>query len=354
MKEGSQKSSLGCPSLPRPELNPLTNPILGRNLGRWAQVYFTSPPEKREQAVSDLLRDLEAEPSVATEQKTVNSSVPASSTESSSVLISTLREARDSVQSAVTAPETECSKCSYVNSIENRFCGYCGEPLGENSLSPPESASHSETRPLAQEQDHELEWLRNKDLASFQVKPGHSFGWVKYTLALAAAGIAALLFFQSRERISSPVQAPPPAKVSSAQAPRNSVPERPIPDRKTDKSVIQAASLKKEQSRAIAQPVRSLEEAQRVNPVSDPSDPDLRLAQAYLQNRNAPDAARLLWKAVGRNNTEAALSLSQLYARGEGVPKNCDQARLLLVAAAKRGSSAAAQQLRQFDSAVCH
>jgi len=73
-----------------------------------------------------------------------------------------------------------------------------------------------------------------------------------------------------------------------------------------------------------------------------------------LQNRNAPDAARLLWKAVGRNNTEAALSLSQLYARGEGVPKNCDQARLLLVAAAKRGSSAAAQQLRQFDSAVCH
>src|SRR5262249_8182427 len=206
-------------------------------------------------------------------------------------------------------------------------------------------------RPLAQEQDRELEWLRNKDLASFQVKPGHSFGWVKYTLALAAAGIAAFLFFQSRERISSPVQAPPPAKVSSAQAPRNSVPERPIPDRKTDKSVIQAASLKKEQSRAIAQPVRSQEEAQRVNPVSD--DPDLRLAQAYLQNRNAPDAARLLWKAVGRNNTEAALSLSQLYARGEGVAKNCDQARLLLVAAAKRGSSAAAQQLRQFDSAVC-
>ena len=50
MKEGSHKFPVGGPSLPRPELNPLTNPVLGRNLGRWAQVYFTSPPEKREQA----------------------------------------------------------------------------------------------------------------------------------------------------------------------------------------------------------------------------------------------------------------------------------------------------------------
>src|SRR3977135_1497480 len=41
------------------ELNPLQNPILGKNLGRWAQVYFTNPPEKREQAVVELLRELE-------------------------------------------------------------------------------------------------------------------------------------------------------------------------------------------------------------------------------------------------------------------------------------------------------
>src|SRR6476646_4890727 len=49
----------------RSELNPLQNPILGRNLGRWAQVYFTNPPEKREQAVVDLLRELEKGPTVA-------------------------------------------------------------------------------------------------------------------------------------------------------------------------------------------------------------------------------------------------------------------------------------------------
>src|SRR6478735_7289528 len=52
-------SSIG--SLPRPELNPLMNPLLGKNMGRWAQVYFTAPPEKREQAVEELLRQLEME-----------------------------------------------------------------------------------------------------------------------------------------------------------------------------------------------------------------------------------------------------------------------------------------------------
>src|ERR1035438_9721594 len=47
-------------TLPQAELNPLLNPLLSQNMGRWAEVYFTSPPEKREQAVMDLLRELEA------------------------------------------------------------------------------------------------------------------------------------------------------------------------------------------------------------------------------------------------------------------------------------------------------
>ena len=127
-----------------------------------------------------------------------------------------------------------------------------------------------------------------------------------------------------------------------------------MPDPKNDKHLIQAASLKKEQPPAAPQPAASTDSDNRAAlPSAGASDPDLRLAQAYLRHSNASDAARLLWKAVGRNNTEAALTLSQLYARGEGVTRNCDQARILLVAAAKRGSAAAAEQLRQFDSAAC-
>ena len=42
-----------------PQLNPMMNPVLGRNLGRWAEVYFTTPVEQREQAVTELLHELE-------------------------------------------------------------------------------------------------------------------------------------------------------------------------------------------------------------------------------------------------------------------------------------------------------
>ena len=37
--------------IPNPDLNPMVNATLSRNLGKWAEVYYTSPPEKREQAV---------------------------------------------------------------------------------------------------------------------------------------------------------------------------------------------------------------------------------------------------------------------------------------------------------------
>jgi hypothetical protein len=46
-------------TLPDPELNPLLNPLLAAHMGRWAEVYFTNPPEKRGQAVAELLRELE-------------------------------------------------------------------------------------------------------------------------------------------------------------------------------------------------------------------------------------------------------------------------------------------------------
>lgn len=48
---------------PQPELNPLTNPVLERNLGRWAQAYFSNPPGQRELAISKLLEEIKSETS---------------------------------------------------------------------------------------------------------------------------------------------------------------------------------------------------------------------------------------------------------------------------------------------------
>src|SRR5260370_37493746 len=45
-----------CGTLPDPNLNPLSNPVLGQHMGRWAEVYFTTPPEKRREAAEELPR----------------------------------------------------------------------------------------------------------------------------------------------------------------------------------------------------------------------------------------------------------------------------------------------------------
>ena len=96
------------------------------------------------------------------------------------------------------------------------------------------------------------------------------------------------------------------------------------------------------------------ESSQQASPTEESGASDLRLAQRYLSGaagpRDSSEAAKLLWKAVRKQNATAEVLLSDLYAKGDGVSQSCDQARLLLVAAAKKGSLQAAQQLRELES----
>jgi len=85
---------------------------------------------------------------------------------------------------------------------------------------------------------------------------------------------------------------------------------------------------------------------------------DLATAEKYLNGtqgvpRHSGEAAEWLWKAVGKGNLAATLALSDLYLRGDGVPKSCDQARLLLDAAARKGGRAAADRLRNLPAFGC-
>jgi PilZ domain-containing protein len=60
-----------------------------------------------------------------------------------------------------------------------------------------------------------------------------------------------------------------------------------------------------------------------------------------------------LWLDVENGNTAAEIELANRYASGEGVQRNCDQARVLLQAAAKRGNEAAAKRLAELPAAGC-
>ena len=60
-----------------------------------------------------------------------------------------------------------------------------------------------------------------------------------------------------------------------------------------------------------------------------------------------------LWDAVQAGDAEAAVTLADLYLRGEGVPLNCAQARILLQFAAQKNNAEAVKKARELDKSGC-
>lgn len=60
-----------------------------------------------------------------------------------------------------------------------------------------------------------------------------------------------------------------------------------------------------------------------------------------------------LWAEVGSGNVSAEIALARLYLRGDGVPKSCEQARVLLSIAAKHGSLEATRPLQNLRIYGC-
>jgi hypothetical protein len=162
-----------------------------------------------------------------------------------------------------------------------------------------------------------------------------------------------------------PVSPQPVSKTPPANA---STPSAAVTPRKT------AAPVQNSPARdgaSVAHPLQSaalLEHAPDTNSSSVPvaglgngignGSEELTTAKNYLNGvpsgvRDSNQAAQWLWKAVGKKNIEASLLLSDLYLRGDGVAQNCDQARLLLDAAARKHSASAAERLRNLQAFGC-
>src|SRR5262249_28095978 len=71
------------------------------------------------------------------------------------------------------------------------------------------------------------------------------------------------------------------------------------------------------------------------------------------RQRDLTKAVDLLWAGVRKGYVPAEVTLADLYRRGDGVPKSCDQAQVLLVAASKKGSPEARQKLEQMAEEAC-
>ncbi len=427
MPQPQEKTPEGT-ELPNPELNPLLNPTLGRHLGRWAQVYFTSPPEKREEAVGELLRELEGQPSTLPDQPAIQ---PHPSTMGQNLPALGRAEPADAlriVEAVVAGPPTyPCPACGHVHTSPQRFCGMCGaalepgpisdvvapaaSPHRKSILAPTELAGFSPAHESVHPDDEsfsDIRWLREKNLS------GESASWriaPRYAPAIVAVVAIGILFYaQSRPQpgpsqkgqqaaanapgstqstaaktpaetsapaappanapvkaserspgsmATTPASTPPSPAAQSTQAapaelPNGRGPIAPAPLAANEAPAATRITTSGTARTSPAQPAPP-QTASVPNPLNGAAE--LAMAEDFLSGRthprNSEEAAKYLWRAVGKENPSAIVLLSNMYLVGDGVPKSCDQARLLLSAGARKGVPQAADKLRDLLRSGC-
>jgi hypothetical protein len=396
-------------------LNPLLNPLLASHMGRWAEVYFTNPPEKREEAVSDLLRELGDVPVPAT--ASVQGAAAANAEEYAN-MVDSLHSSSSTVQSTA-EPVHPCSVCAYNNSAGHSFCGMCGAPL---QLSPETTVPHdllkdvpqdvSQQVPPVEEStaiagrswyersldpnsveetiepalsfsanaahepsgDPEASWLRPEKnpphrAVESEPAPNRYRLYIGAVLAILLASFAYGAWRGTKDRTAStastpasasaqptPVHSAPPKVATMAPSPTPTPPASPVQDQNRPGAHSPGGQAADSPIAAQTLPVAPTSSAVTAG---QSGAGELAIAEQYLNGtsgmtRDSGEAAQWLWKAVRKRNVEATLALSDLYLRGDGVPKSCDQARLLLDAAARKGAPAAAERLHQLETSNCN
>jgi hypothetical protein len=147
----------------------------------------------------------------------------------------------------------------------------------------------------------------------------------------------------------SPIPMPVPASIPVQISNQTSVSPpsvaNPVPESSAKESLDQAG------------PATSAQTTQPTANSAESGLADLPRSPQPISNAHARKGrsalARQLWSALGAGDSSALAPLAQLYLTGNGVPKNCEQAWVLLRAAAKNGNAEALQQLRQLKTTPC-
>jgi len=157
-----------------------------------------------------------------------------------------------------------------------------------------------------------------------------------------------------------------PAPVNSAPTPAasdaNSLPQNSAGDTAAQKPTDQGAQQTATASRQAPEASLPTETQPRR---MDTSAGNLERQQSMLERQgtqlpkedpqvwNANESVESLWGAVQGGSVAAERSLAERFVRGEGVAKNCDQAKVLLRAAANRGSREARLRLYELETGGC-
>jgi hypothetical protein len=177
-------------------------------------------------------------------------------------------------------------------------------------------------------------------------------------LVTSAVAIPAVKYSTSGKQPAAPLAA------SGPTGPANSGPQAGVSASGTRRGSITSAAGKTPRSTQAGDspdnPLSSSVAKPRLQSLDNPSAGSSHaLSVALAQSRETRSAKKSvaspqqLWSAVEGGNVQAALTLAELYLRGDGVPANCDQARVLLLVASKKGSAQAIKELRELDATGC-
>jgi hypothetical protein len=407
-------------------------------MGRWAEVYFTSPPEKREQAVLELVRELEEK-----------------NPPPGGRFAATDRPQPEPASEPVFPPESQnrippmmarCEACGRELPASQRYCGMCGAPQRRNeavadvhvadlviedqqiedssqssrlgsresqygSLGPDVYEPRSTTNELSLFQtgpEGDYRDDRNDEIFSY-APPSRPYRiYVGVALAIMIFALAYMAWRSAQATSQSShveSQAPPAAAQPDASTPappdsaKTSSPDTekagaaehapaanqqpPAPPGPVQATEPAGAKTSEAKASAVApRPTRARPTPARTSPARpSPARPtsarptpasknppaesltgngaeELGIAQRYLngtdgERRNSAEGAKWLWKAMAKHNTRSMLLLADLYLKGDGVSKNCDQAHVLLDSAARGGVREAGERLRHLQAFGC-
>jgi hypothetical protein len=151
------------------------------------------------------------------------------------------------------------------------------------------------------------------------------------------------------------VQQPTPANSGTPPAPANPDKENnaasasPSPPATTSSDKSEPARPPSDREKAVSPPAKQQSQFRDERPAS----PAEEGAPQNTRNLDPAEEVRALWSAVSQGDTSAEVTLAKLYMIGRGVKKNCDQARVLLRVAAKKGNPEAIAKLSQITRQGC-
>jgi predicted nucleic acid-binding Zn ribbon protein len=297
-----------------------------------------------------------------------------------------------------------CHACGRENPASHRFCGVCGATLeadgdsqSEGSEEDLEAGSSNRERQDREQKRREYQpeafetSISNPDelslFRSFRPKatsseddwgnePSHRRRiYIGMVLAVIIGGLG-YMAWRKAQSSSQNSPAPAPPSVASNQPAAAAAPTRPTESgsEATKPAVTNHSAKAQPEKPKSAEPSTALPgtrnekpKAAQVPPAPEQSaapaavdngSEELAVAQRYLgdssgRGRDSAEAAKWLWKSIAKHNSQATILLADLYLKGDGVSKNCDQARVLLDSAARKGIAAAGERLRNLQAFGC-